>query len=219
MIKNSLEWKKILYKNYQVIAKFINQTDKNSISYSKFEIAIFTSAFIIRKLAESNKIPPDLLRKELTIKEIKKKSDIHIDIVNDHRFSKIYEMKATVKKIDLGYLINQLIHSFSFYVFLNNKGLVDTILINSDFSKRKSAYLIKLSILLENILYVSEGSMDKATYQRLNEYDKKGNIIESNVIKLTSGTYSFPHEMNLKKIIRDTFAGKVYKRNEGSRNK
>ncbi|TGM26178.1 hypothetical protein EHQ71_18115 [Leptospira levettii] len=219
MIKNSLEWKKILYKNYQVIAKFINQTDKNSISYSKFEIAIFTSAFIIRKLAESNKIPPDLLRKELTIKEIKKKSDIHIDIVNDHRFSKIYEMKATVKKIDLGYLINQLIHSFSFYVFLNNKGLVDTILINSDFSKRKSAYLIKLSILLENILYVSEGSMDKATYQRLNEYDKKGNIIESNVIKLTSGTYSFPHEMNLKKIIRDTFAGKVYKRNQGSRNK
>ncbi|MCG6150373.1 hypothetical protein LFX15_18910 [Leptospira levettii] len=212
MISNSWEWKKLLYKNYQTIAKYINNIDSNSTNYSKFEIALFTSAFIIRKLSESNKFPPAILNKEINILEIKKKNDIHIDFINDHRFTKLYEEKLNKKIINLGYLINQLIHSFSFYLILNRKGQLNYIFINSDFSKKKSAYLIKLSVLLELILFISEGSMNQATYKRVNKYDRKGTIIESNVMNLSSGTYELPNKLDLKKIIQDTFAGKIYKR-------
>ena len=62
MIHESFYWKKELYDNFQVIARFRSLQKRYEQSYVKIEKAILMGAYIIRKLDEAQKIPPEFLK-------------------------------------------------------------------------------------------------------------------------------------------------------------
>ena len=79
MISESCYWKDELYKCYLVLAKFINQTKYVESSFVKAEKAIMMSAYIIRKLDNAEKIPPDFLKSSITVSCYNKKADRIVD--------------------------------------------------------------------------------------------------------------------------------------------
>jgi len=83
MIHKSFYWKKELYDNFQVIARFHFLKKRYEQSYVKIEKAILMGAYIIRKLDEAQKIPPEFLKTREGISLYKSKGTI-VDFMNWH---------------------------------------------------------------------------------------------------------------------------------------
>lgn len=79
--------------------------------FSFVEIKIMSAAYVIRKLADSNKLPDNALKKNLKVKSYPTQADYqpraYVDIFKEYNLD-----KAEYKKISLRELCNQIIHSY-----------------------------------------------------------------------------------------------------------
>lgn len=75
MIYESYYWKKELYSSFLVLAKFKQLKRPNELSYVKAEKALMIGAYIIRKLDEAQKIPPEILEKKVNEKKKQEKQN------------------------------------------------------------------------------------------------------------------------------------------------
>ena len=203
MISESYFWKKELYKNYQVLARFLHLKSYTERSFVNAEKAVMMSAYIIRKLNEAGKIPPDFLKDSICLKEYSAAVDV-IDKLNLHHIDRNYNLTQCKKHNDKReFLIDQIIHSFVFYFVLDKQSNDFAFFINSDKTKKTSLFEISFEKFFEIILLVSEGIICESHYS----VDKK-----AHERKLTFAKYCYPKSFNIKKIIKDTFSGKIYTR-------
>ena len=87
-------------------------------------------------------------------------------ISDSSNFINNYDLKkGEDENIQIGYLLNQIIHSFSFIPVLNRdqKGLRG-LLFNSDRSKNECLYHIEIRKIIDIIVYISNGSISSAKY-------------------------------------------------------
>ncbi len=113
-------------------------------------------AYVIRKLDDANKIPPSILKNKLLI-NIYKNNDMLVDHLNCHKIDIIYNLEGSIKEEkEWLFIINQIIHSFSYIYIFDNYNKFDGFLINSDKTKKRSIYYFPLKILLYMFLTVSE---------------------------------------------------------------
>ena len=212
MIHKSYYWKTELYKSFLTIVNFRHLERITEQSNVKLEKAIMMGAYIIRKLDEAQKIPPDFLKKkELLVFSISKGTIV--DHLNWHRIDKHYDFENLNKaEKEWRFIINQIIHSFSFFFSFDNSGKLDGFLINSDKTKRDALFFLPLNILLKIFLTVSEVDITSANSHREligKESDGKPKYGE---MKLTSADYSYPDKFDIDKIILDSMNGNIYKR-------
>lgn len=206
MISESCYWKDELYKCYLTIAKFINQKKYLEASFVKIEKAIMLSAYIMRKLDDAEKIPPNFLKSSITLDAFPHKDRI-IDHYTVDDFDKNYnfEQKQQETKSIL-FFLDQIIHSFSYsIVFSDDCQTPVCFFLNSDRSKNDKLFYFPLKKYLEIILKISEGWINSQCNQR----DEK-----THEIKLINATYEYPEKFKLTKIVEDIFVGKIYKRNK-----
>lgn len=205
MISESSYWKDELYKNYQTLARFINLKRRDERSFIKAEKAIMMSAYIIRKLNEAEKIPPDFLKDSICLSEYSA-INMHIDKFNSHHIDRNYNLSESKKHNDkIEFFIDQIIHSFVFFFIIDEGNNDFSILFNSDRTKRDFLYEISFEKIFEIILKISEGFIT----HRIDEYDKK-----TDEMKLKTAKYSYPKGFDLKKIVRKSLRGKIYKRDK-----
>lgn len=205
MISESCYWKDELYKCYLVLARFINQTKYVESSFVKAEKAIMMSAYIIRKLDNAEKIPPDFLKRSITVSCYNKNDDRIVDHYSAIDFDKNYNFDIEEKETNnIHFFLDQIIHSFSYSItFSDDLKTPEGFLLNSDKTKNKKLYFISLEKYLTFILKISEGWIQSA-HNRRDEKTKE--------MKLISASYQYPIGFNLNKIVGDTFKGIVYKR-------
>lgn len=205
MISESCYWKDELYKCYLVLAKFINQTKYVESSFVKAEKAIMMSAYIMRKLDNAEKIPPDFLKSSITVSCYNKKADRIVDHYSAIDFDINYNFDIEEKETNnIHFFLDQIIHSFSYSItFSDDLKTPEGFLLNSDKTKNRKLYFISLEKYLTLILKISEGWIQSA-HNRRDEKTKE--------MKLISATYQYPTGFNLCKIVKDTFKGKIYKR-------
>lgn len=138
MIYNSEDWKKELKK--------INKRLKTS-KYRKFftiEKDIFISAFIVRKLIESDKMTDRIdnyMLDTVAYKPIKEINRIHCYIEE-----KEYNWKEKTKiRLEAKKICNFLIHSYVFnLVFAERERKVEKFLVSSDYDRNKYLYEVNL---------------------------------------------------------------------------
>jgi hypothetical protein len=211
MIHESYYWKKELYENYQYLVKFRNLKKYNIISTIKADKAIMLSAYIIRKLYEAEKIPGSILETELKIKKHKAKIKI-IDHMNNQNVIDNYDLdNEVVKKYTWKYIINQIIHSFSYFYVVDDMDKFTGILINSDYNKGKEILYVDIENILTILLLISEGDITALDYHREFTKTKDGKII-AGPMKIINAKYEYPNNFNIKEIIRDSMNGIIYKR-------
>ena len=205
LISESSYWKDELYKNYQTLAHFITLKRRNERSFIKAEKAIMMSAYIIRKLNEATKIPPNFLKDSICLIEYSA-INMHIDKYNSHRIDRNYNLSESRKHNNkIEFFIDQIIHSVVFFFIIDEVKNEFTILFNSDRTKKDSLFEISFEKIFEIILKISEGFI---TYQ-YESYDEK-----LSKMRLIKARYSYPKNFDLKKIVRDSSKGKIYKRDK-----
>ena len=212
MIHESFYWKKELYNNFQVIARFLFLKKRYEQSYVKIEKAILMGAYIIRKLDEAQKIPPEFLKTQEQIFLYKSKGTI-VDYMNWHHLEKHYNLEQTHKENkDWGFILNQIIHSYSLVYTFDSNDQPDGLLINSDWTKKKSLYAIPLKLILTMFLRISEGDIASASFKReIIGKDNKGNVIYGEM-KLENADYTYPMNFDISNGIEKTMRGEIYKR-------
>lgn len=205
MISESSYWKDELYKNYQTLVRFINLKRRDERSFIKAEKAIMMSAYIIRKLNEAEKIPPDFLKDSICLSEYSA-INMHIDKFNSHHIDRNYNLSESKKHNDkIEFFIDQIIHSFVFFFIIDEGNNDFSILFNSDKTKKDSLFEISFEKIFEIILRISEGNISES---HICFDEKRGER------KLTKAKYSYPKDFDLKKIVRKSLRGKIYKRDK-----
>ncbi|RZJ97382.1 MAG: hypothetical protein EOO46_25535, partial [Flavobacterium sp.] len=192
MIVESYYWKKELYTSFQTLARFRHLKREVEQSYVKAEKALMIGAYIIRKLDEAQKIPPELLQKKEIVEHVKSKGTL-IDHMNWHRIDSHYdfEQKGAEEK-DWRFIINQIIHSFSLFFSYDENARLDGFLINSDKTKKQLILFLPLELILRMFLSVSEGDITMTSMIRdLVGRENDGSPIFG-PMKLKNAVYSYP---------------------------
>lgn len=218
MIHESYFWKKELYNSFLVIAKFRTLKRTTEQSYVKVEKALMLGAYIIRKLNDAQKLPPNLLQTNESIEMFTSKGTI-VDHMNWYKIDKHYDLekKSKIYK-DWVFIINQIIHSYTLIYFFDKNNKLDGFLINSDKTKKKSLFFLPIKNLMTIFLTVSEGDITSASSQReLIGKEKDGGPIFGEM-KLKGADYSYPIGFKIKKAIDKTIKGDIYKRDKNKSN-
>jgi hypothetical protein len=212
MINESYYWKKELYDSYLIIYNFRYLKRKHPNSYVKVEKALMIGAYIIRKLNEASKIPPEFLNRKIALELFKSHNTI-VDVMNSHHIDRHYDLKSILKEEkDWRFVINQLVHSFITINFYDEKDHFDGVLINSDKSKKKSLYYLRLELIFTIFLTVSEGDITKVHSCRDVIGKNKKNKPIYGEMKLKEAKYTYPDGFNINQIVSELLIGKVYKR-------
>jgi len=214
MINESYYWKKELYDCYKTVFNFRYLKKKQPNSYVKVEKALMLGAYIIRKLDEASKIPPDFLNRKVELEALKSRNTI-VDFMNSHRIDKHYDLESILKEEkDWRFVINQIIHSFITLNSYDEDNLFDGVFINSDKSKRISLYFLPIELIFKIFLTVSEGDIIEArSFRELIGKDKNDEPILGEM-KLKEAKYSYPDGLDIDKIINELLVGKKYIRIE-----
>lgn len=202
MINESYYWKKELYENFKVVARFIHLKKRIDQSYVKLEKAILLGAYIIRKLDEANKIPSDFLKRNERLNLFKGKGTV-IDILNSHQLDEHYNFNYNVEENrNWGFILNQLIHSYTLVYECDSKD-GNGILLNSDNTSGSFLFHIPFELILKIFLSVSEGYLTSVAYERKK---KNGKLI------MKEATYTYPDGFSVSNEIANTMKGKIYNR-------
>ncbi len=166
MITESQYWISDLQKNVEYFHAKLDQRVWREASFAALEKRIMLSCYIVRKLTESNKITPDKFHAEINLYSYKSKRKI-VDLLNSHRIDELYEIETpVVMSKPFSYVINQIIHSFTFQFVFEGRNQIGGMLFNSDRSKKKTLYLVRLKELISALSPIAQCYISKATYQR-----------------------------------------------------
>lgn len=212
MIHESYYWKKELYNCFLTIAKFRFLKRQTEQSLVKVEKALMFGAYIIRKLDDAQKLPPNLLQTKESIEMAISKGTI-VDHLNWHKIDRHYNLgKITKIDKDWEFIINQIIHSYAFIYLYDNYDKFDGFLINSDKTKKESLFFLPINKVFRIFLTVSEGDITQYSSQRqIIGKDKDGKPIFGEM-KLMNAVYSYPMDFNIEKAIEKAMKGDLYKR-------
>ncbi|WP_320020005.1 hypothetical protein [Labilibaculum manganireducens] len=214
MIHESYYWKKELYKSFETVAKFRQLKKPSELSFVKIEKALMIGAYIIRKLDEAQKLPPDFLKRKASLMYFKSQDKI-VDHMNWHKIEKHYKVdQLTLIEKDWRFIINQIIHSFSLIYSFDDFEKLDGFYINSDKTKKQAIFLLPLMEVLTMFLTISEGDIVKCSSSReILGKDQNGKTMYGEM-KLKEALYSYPIRLDINETIEATLKGNIYLRNE-----
>jgi hypothetical protein len=182
MIFDSYTWKRELKKELKQFKKFTNTTNiqvappESGIFFLKIEKFFFVTAYIIRKLNESNKLSDELVNTRISVTKYPRtnKGEL-LDFMNNHHTERFFDFKKKQKSsIPCLVVCNYLIHSFIFDPIFDDKDWkVVGIQVTSDRSKSEALYYISLGEYLGFLEEVINDQIVKIYFNRVTGENKK----------------------------------------------
>ncbi|MGV3527841.1 MAG: hypothetical protein ACO1OO_03020 [Flavisolibacter sp.] len=169
MIYESYYWKSELIKLSKKLTKRIRYkrfwTDSQN---GAFEKEIMIGFYVIRKLIEAHKVPNELISTKIKGKRYPNKGKI-VHLMNNHKFPEYYDFEnGKEDKLDLKFLINQIVHSYIFSpnFELNDAGDLElsTIHFCSDDHRNKWIYELTLLNIIELFEKIGNSNVTSASY-------------------------------------------------------
>ena len=168
MISDSSYWKRTLAAHAETLNAKLHQRHWRDDSFLKVEQAVMMSCYIVRKLAEAKKITDERFNTPLALTAFAATGK-SIDALNKHSVEELYEIDAGVEVFKpFSYVANQLIHSYVFVPVFLLKNQLHAIAFNSDRSKSRELYVLKLRPFVEMLAGCSNSVLSGVTYFRLN---------------------------------------------------
>ena len=167
MISDSTYWKKTLSAHAELLNTKMQQRHWRDESYLKVEQAVMMSCYIVRKLAEAKKITAASYQRPIDLQTFSA-TGMTVDALNNHRLDELYDINAGIGTMKpFSYVANQLIHSYTFVPVFIEKNMLHGITFNSDKSKSKELYMVKLRTLIEVFAECANSALSSITYFRL----------------------------------------------------
>ena len=164
MIYVSLPWKnelKRIKKYLESNSLYDKNGNTNEIKIFHFEKNLFISAFIIRKLIESDKMSDYIDNLSIKVKAYKPKK--HIDKLHCYIDEDEYNWKNVEKKvISIKDISNYLIHSYVFNFSINDENYkCESFFVSSDYDRNKYLYEIQMKDWYKVLDKVSSDSITR----------------------------------------------------------
>ncbi len=169
MISDSSYWKDTLRKHAHMLAAKLDQRIWRETSLLKVEQSVMISCYIARKLAEAKKITDARFHTPIKMRAFQATGET-ADLLNKHKLESLYQIAAGVEVTKpLSYIANQLIHSFVFVPIFESPGKFYGFAFNSDFTKVRELYLLRLQPFVEALAACADSYISKATYFRVKD--------------------------------------------------
>lgn len=168
MIHESRHWKDPLLRAATCLSRIRIQDDESSEkSLVRVEREIFIGFYAIRKLCETLKV--SMSTKELTIElsAFMAKPDLKSDYFNRANIDALFEMGSPMKeRRDIGFLCNQIIHSYIFIISILEDGALKGFYVTSDSMRFKKLYFIELDQIINTFRLFGMDYPNNIKYQR-----------------------------------------------------
>ena len=176
MAYSSYYWKQIIKKDVRNLDKklqFSHSEIEKDIDkhFSDVEIKIMTLAYIVRKMADTNKLKDVLVEEELNVKIYPRNKNFerrtYIDIYEEYDMHKCTSSKFRIRKI-----CNQIIHSYLLQAVGNHTKAFKYIWFVSENDKDKGLYQIAIKDFLNLLLKVANSQI-RTIHASYNEKEDK----------------------------------------------
>ena len=176
MIWESTYWKEEILRHAQRIRR--HQTLKRWVerSTSRLEKDLMIGFYSIRKLIEAHKVSDEIRDRSICLQGYPWTGS-PITFLNWHKIDKKYDLEHPVPvNKTLIWVANQIIHSFAFLPSFDEKGRLDSILFNSDRTRRQFLYSLSVDEIIA--LFEEVGANDPASMRcnfnkKTGDYDVK----------------------------------------------
>lgn len=182
MIFDSFVWKKELKTELRRFRTFISSNNlpvappDSNYYFLRVEKFFFVTAYIVRKLNESNKLSDELVSATIpVIIHPRKNKNIVLDWLNKDNIERFFSLKKRVRG-NLSYmnLCNNLIHSFIFDpVFDDKDWKIVEIQVTSDRNKEKALYKVLVEDYCNFLEEVIKDDIVKISFNRITREHKK----------------------------------------------
>jgi hypothetical protein len=167
MIFESSYWRDHLFKQARFLHDKQSQRKWTESSFSRLERELMIGFYSVRKLAEAQKISSALYKQPVKLLSYRS-TGRSVEHLNWHKLDELYQLSSadSIEK-PLSFVTNQIIHSFVFMPIFNSRRGVELIAFNSDQSKGKNLFAIKLSVVAKLFAKVAGGYIGETQYARL----------------------------------------------------
>lgn len=162
MIWHSVYWKEELYRHAAELKRRKHQKKWFERSTAGLEKTIMIGFYAIRKLMEAHAISDELRDQQLRLKAYRWTGS-RVTFMNWHKIDQKYDLQTPIVLTKtVRWLTNQLIHSFVFMPGFDPEDRLDSLLFNSDRTRRQYLYSIsidKIVSLFEEVAANEPASM------------------------------------------------------------
>lgn len=146
MIYESQYWKQPLVRSARWLEKvIIEEGDSGERNLARAERELFMGFYSVRKLLETFNLSQTTRQLTYDLTFYSALTDARVDYFNRSDIHKHYELeRGTSDKRDVGFICNQVIHSFVFVLAITESGAIDGAFLASDTMRHRRLYFIPL---------------------------------------------------------------------------
>jgi hypothetical protein len=167
VIYESGYWRDHLARQARFLREKQSQSRWTEASFARLEREVMIGFYSIRKLAEALKITAKVFEQPVELLHYTANGKT-VGALNWHRLDELYHVsKGAPESKPLSFVANQMIHSFVFVPIFNEDRKLELIAFNSDRSKGRSLFAIRVSKMEELFAGVAGAYISKATYMHM----------------------------------------------------
>ena len=161
MIWDSAYWKEEFFRNANRLKRRQTQRKWVERSHAGLEKDVMIGFYSIRKLIEAHKISDELRDRPVPLRGYPW-SGRDVTYMNWDMIDRNYDLESPVSlQQSLAWIANKVVHSFVFMAMCNEGGGLVSILFNSDHTRKKYLYEIRIDQLI--VLFEEAGTNDPAS--------------------------------------------------------
>ncbi|MDT4291860.1 hypothetical protein RO575_20030 [Methylomonas sp. MO1] len=145
--------------------------DKNSeAALARAEREIFIGFYAIRKLLSTFKLSESTKQLKYEIEWFPGKPGRAVDYFNRSEIDELFDLnQKSVETRDIGFLCNQVVHSFIFIITLGEKGELEGFFLTSDTMRYRRLYFVSIGSVLHAFRTVGKDYPSKQSLKRNEE--------------------------------------------------
>lgn len=146
MIHESKYWKQPLLRTASWLSSVrLQETEISERVLARVEREIFVGFYAIRKLLETFKVSPSTKALQFDIQAFHAKSGSKVDYLNTAEIDNFFELKNPIQEQkDIGFLCNQIIHSYVFLISIREDGGLEGFFVASDTMRSRKVYFVEI---------------------------------------------------------------------------
>lgn len=174
MIHDSKHWKQPLLRTASLLSSLrFKETETTERALARVEREIFVGFYAIRKLLETFKVSSSTKELQLDIQAFHAKSGSKVDYLNTADIDKFFELKNPIQEQkDIGFLCNQIIHSYVFLISIGEDGGLEGFFVASDTMRSKKIYFVEIVQVIDAFRQVGSDYPRSITMQRNQKTDQ-----------------------------------------------
>ena len=178
MIWESHYWKSDLLKIATRLKKRKEQKKWFETSLARVEQDVMLGFYIVRKLKEAQKLTVSLVEQQVNIQAFPS-NGINVTCMNWHRLNELYDFTLPNGQMRyLGFICDQIIHSYVFMVEFDDNSTIKGILFCSDQKRNTELYSLKIDKLIELFDDIGNNYPSSATFT-FNSDKKDYNVLNN----------------------------------------